>query len=156
MTIKDKIRKLQAVRGRVSVEFDSIVMKNEHKIIRMNASQFEDGRGSDGQALINSNPLFTGRYQLLTVFMAQERRPVAPKVVGELYNFAWTGDFLSNMVVESKKNKIKIYSTGTGSGEKAAFFNGYKNLFGLDDENMRKLNNEIIMPELKKFIKQNI
>jgi len=50
--------------------------------------------------------------------------------------------------------KLDIFSTGTGSGDKALFFAGYKNLFGLNQNNTEIVNYQIILPELMNFIKK--
>ena len=40
--------------------------------------------------------------------------------------------------------KIRIFSTGTGSGAKADFFNDYTNLYGLPPKEQLWLRNEIM------------
>jgi len=150
-TINDYIKKCQFVASEMLNEQERIVLANEDKIISLNVDTFQDGYGSDGQLLKNSNDrIFKGVYSLST----QLTNP--KKVAGMPYNFFETGAFLSNMQIDLQPNltKFDIFSTGTGSGDKALFFSGYSNLFGLNQNNTEIVNYEIILPELMKFIKR--
>lgn len=154
--IKDKIRKLEAIRDNFQKEAIKSANKFEKEIIRLNASQFEQGKGSDGQRLVNSNPLFSGRYTLLTQIIAQTKPTVAPKTAGNIYNFAWTGDFLSGMYVDFKPDgKYTIFSNGMGTGDKLSFFKGYNNLFGLTDENKQIIIDKI-KEDLRKYLRSKL
>jgi len=150
-TINDYIKKCQFVASEMLNEQERIALANEDKIISLNVDTFQDGYGSDGQLLKNSNDrVFKGVYSLST----QLTNP--KKVAGTPYNFFETGTFLSNMQIDLQPNltKFDIFSTGTGSGDKALFFSGYKNLFGLNQNNTEIVNYEIIYPELMKFVKK--
>lgn len=150
-TINDYIKKCQFVASEMLNEQERIVLANEDKIISLNVDAFQDGYGSDGQLLKNSNDrIFKGVYSLST----QLTNP--KKVAGTPYNFFETGAFLSNMQIDLQPNltKFDIFSTGTGSGDKALFFSGYSNLFGLNQNNTEIVNYDIILPELMKFIKR--
>jgi len=149
-TIKDKIKACDYILANILDEQERIVYKNEAEIIRMNTAQFEQGIGSDDKELFNKNPLFDGIYSLSTALSDNRKR------VGDLYNFYNTGDFLRGLQVDvlPSLTQISIFSTGTGSGDKSIFFAGYTNLFGLNKENNRKLQYQIILPELTKWIKK--
>lgn len=154
--IQRKIKKLESLKISLKSETIKIASRYENEIIRLNASQFENGIGSDGKRLINSNPIFKGRYTLYTQMIASVKNTVAPKTAGNLYNFAWNGDFLSGMYVYfDRDGKYKIFSTGMGTGEKLDFFKGYNNLFGLTDNNKTKIV-EKIRADLKKYIRTKI
>jgi hypothetical protein len=43
------------------------------------------------------------------------------------------------MQLEVTNLEYKIFSTGTGIGDKQAFFDGYKNMFGLNKESRAEL-----------------
>ena len=131
-------------------EQEKIVLANEDKIINLNVDAMQDGIGSDGKILKNSNPIFKGVYSLSTQLLDSK------KIAGNPYNFLETGAFLGNMQINLQPNltKFDIFSTGTGSGEKALFFSSYTNLFGLDNNNTEIVNYNIIYPELMKFIKR--
>lgn len=147
-SIKDKIKACDFLINNLLDEQERIVYKNEDKIISMNVAQFEDGKGSDDKTLFNTNKIFDGVYSLSTSLLNNKKQ------AGSLYNFYVTGNFLNGMQVDVLPDltHISIFSTGTGSGDKAMFFKGYTNLFGLNTNNNRKLNYEIILPDLLKFI----
>jgi len=149
-TIRDYIKKAEFVASEMLNEQEKIVLANEDKIINLNVDAMQDGKGSDGKILKNSNPIFKGVYSLSTQLLDSK------KIAGNPYNFLETGAFLGNMQINLQPNltKFDIFSTGTGSGEKALFFSGYTNLFGLDNNNSDIVNYEIILPELMIFIKK--
>lgn len=150
VTISDYIKKCQFVASEMLNEQERIVLANEDKIISLNVDAFQDGIGSDDKILKNSNPIFKGVYSLSTQLLDPK------KVAGTPYNFFETGDFLSNLQIDLQPNltKFDIFSTGTGSGDKALFFSGYNNLFGLNKDNAYIVNYDIILPELQKFVKR--
>lgn len=146
-TINDYIKKCQFVNAQILNEQERIVLANENRIINLNVDAFQDGLGSDGKDLLNSNEKYTGIY-----------KNVPGQTKSGLYNFFETGAFLSNMQVDLQPNltKFDIFSTGTGSGDKALFFSGYNNLFGLNKNNSDIVNYDIIYPQLMKFIKKHL
>jgi hypothetical protein len=149
-TIADYIKKCEFVASNLLDEQDRIILANERKILDLNIDAFQSGRGSDGKILKNSSPVFKGVYTLAT----QMQNP--KKIAGEAYDFVDTGDFISNLQIDMQQNltKFDIFSTGTGSGEKSIFFKGYTNLFGLDENNTKILNYNIIYPEIMTYIKK--
>jgi hypothetical protein len=150
VTIQDYIKKCQFVAREMLNEQERIILSNEDKIISLNVDAFQDGLGSDGNILNNSNSRFKGVYSLSTQLLNPR------KVAGTPYDFFQTGAFLSNMKIDLQPNltKFDIFSTGTGGGDKALFFSGYKNLLGLNKSNSEIVNQDIIYPELMKFIKK--
>lgn len=150
ITINDYIKKCQFVASEMLNEQERIVLDNENKIISLNVDTFQEGIGSDGKILKNSNDIFKGVYSLSTQLVNPK------KVAGTPYDFLETGSFISNLQIDLQPNltKFDIFSTGTGSGEKSLFFAGYNNLFGLDKTNTDIVNYSIILPELMKFIKR--
>ena len=149
-TISDYIKKCQFVAAEMLNEQERIVLTNEDKIISLNVDAFQDGIGSDDKILKNSNPIFKGIYSLSTQLLDPK------KIAGTPYNFLETGAFLSNLQIDLQPNltKFDIFSTGTGSGEKALFFKDYNNLFGLNKDNAYIVNYSIVYPELMQFIKK--
>lgn len=149
-TINDYIKKCELVNRQILDEQEKIVLANENRIISLNVDAFQDGIGSDDRILQNSNPIFKGVYSLSTQLLDSK------KVAGTPYNFFETGEFLSNLKIDLQPNltKFDIFSTGTGSGDKALFFKGYNNLFGLNKDNAYIVNYEIIYPPLMAFIKK--
>jgi len=149
----DLMVKLQEVRNSLLDEIENIVYRNESKIIKLNTSQIDQHIGFDGNTLENTSSLFKGFYSQnsFTESGGFHRQ-------GEIYDFTNSGDFFRGFNVEVLPNltQIEIGSTGTGSGDKASFFRGYYNIFGLTTQNQYILNYEIILPELQRFIKQKI
>lgn len=148
ITVYDYIQKAKNVRDSILDEQERIIYANELRIIQMNTKNIEEGKGSDGNFLINTNKKFTGFYTMATHLINPK------KTAGSLYNFFETGAFLSGFQVnlDNSLTKVNIFSNGTGSGQKADFFRGYKNIFGLDKQQSYELNYNIILPELNKFI----
>lgn len=140
--VKQKIRKLEAIKNNLKSEGVKVIRKHEREIIQLNKNQMIDGYGSDNKDLFNVRPEFDGIY--------------APgyKKSG-LYDFWETGTFIRGLFVRISANGIFVDSTGKGSGEKLLFFNSYVNLFGLNDDSMKKLR-AIIAPELKAYLKSKL
>lgn len=140
--IKEKIRKLEAIRDNLNKDAISVILKHKADIVRLNKNQFTDGYGSDGKDLFNVLRQFDGVY--------------APgyKKSG-LYDFFETGTFIRGLFADVRNNEIFVDSTGKGSGEKSLFFAGYTNLFGLNEDSMKKLR-AIIMPELREYLKRRL
>jgi len=152
MNVLDYINKLQSVRDKLQDETERIIYKNEDKIIQLNTKQIDDFIGFDGKELVNTDSRYKGVYTLSTQLI----NPL--KVAGSPYTFNDTGDLFRGFYVEvsSDLTKVFINSTGTGTGQKADFFRGYKTFFGLTNQNQHILNYDIILPELNKFIKDNL
>lgn len=140
-TIRDYLNKAKFVRDNIVKETERIVYNNEDKITNLNKNQFTDGFGSDDKDLFNVRPEFDGIYS-----------PSSKKQ--GLYDFFVTGQFIRGLYVEFNVSKltVTIDSSGKGTVEKSLFITSYTNLFGLDTQNSRILNDNIIMPELKIFI----
>ena len=150
------MNKAKAMQTSVKGYVDDIAMQKEDEIINLNIIQMEKGLGTNDSKLNYANG-YTGRYGSSTTKRALLDRTVLPKITGELYNFGWTGNFLANFKVRiTKENKLEVYSTGTGSGGKSLFLTQTPYMYGLNAEDTRKLNYEIIYPELMKFIKTYI
>jgi hypothetical protein len=149
----DLMVKLQEVKNSLLDEVEKIVYRNENKIIKLNTSQIDQHIGFDGKTLENTNSLFSGFYRQNNFTDSGGFHQA-----GEKYDFTDTGDFFRGFNIEVLPNltQIEINSTGTGSGDKASFFRGYYNIFGLTTQNQYILNYEIILPELQKFVKQKI
>lgn len=158
MTIDVYLKKATFVRDSLQDETERILYAKENEIVNLNIGQIENSTGNDGKLLENTNPHFSGRYTLATQLRSQQERTIFPKIAGELYNFGWTGDLLRyfELYINPNLTQIEIFSTGTGAGEKADFFKGYKNIFGLDKENQSILNYKIILPELQIFINKHL
>ena len=147
-TIDSYLKSAQFVRDSLLDETERIIYAKENEISNLNIGQIENSKGSDGKLLENSDTRFKGVYTLSTQLLNPK------KIAGTPYDFFETGNFLRGFQVDidSTLTKVSIISTGTGAGEKASFFRGYTNLFGLDTQNQSKLNYDIILPDLQIFI----
>jgi hypothetical protein len=128
-------------------------LSKENEIVNLNIKQIEKSKGNDGKELKNDivrngKQVFTGIYSLSTQLLDSR------KTAGDPYTFRDTGNFLNNfeLYINPNLTQVEIFSTGTGSADKADFFRGYKNIFGLDKDNQSTLNYVIILPELQKFV----
>ena len=150
------MNRAKAMQTSVKGYVDDIALMKEDEIINLNIIQMEKGLGTNDSKLNYANG-YDGRYKTSTAKRALLERTVLPKIQGELYNFGWEGNYLANFKVRiTKENKLEVYSTGTGGGGKSIFLTQTPYMYGLNAEDTRKLNYEIIYPELMKFIKQFI
>lgn len=148
MTIDVYLKKANFVRDSLQDETERILLSKENEIVNLNIKQIENSTGNDGKPLDNSDTRFKGVYTLATQMLNPR------KIAGNPYDFRETGNFLNNfeLYINPNLTQVEIFSTGTGSNEKADFFRGYENIFGLDKENQSKLNYSIILPELQKYV----
>jgi hypothetical protein len=140
--IKEKIRKLEMLRDNLDKEANVIISKHKKDIVRLNINQMIDGYGNDNADLFNKQKRYKGIYAL------------GYGKTG-LYDFFETGAFIQGLFAEVSNNGIIIDSKGKGTGDKLFFFNEYTNLFGLNDDSMKKLR-DIILPELRAYLKSKL
>ena len=154
MTIREYIAKAKSVQTSVKGYVDDIALMKEDEIINLNVTQMQDGLGTNDQRLKYPFDDYSGKYTKRAVEESLKKPTVLPKSIAEFYNFGWTGNFLANFQVRiTGENKLEVYSTGTGTGNKNTLLTQTPFMYGLNAEDTRKLNYEIIYPELMKFIK---
>lgn len=141
---------------RIEKELFEEIRRIEHFLINLNILQIEESKDSFDNTLENSNSFYSGVYQESTAAIASLESTVAPKVAGQPYNFAWTGDFIKGFVLDIRNKTISLNSTGTGGGDKAVFFAGYQNLFGLTDESLSKVVREKLLPFFINFFRTQL
>jgi len=157
MTVREYMNRAKAMQTSVKGYVDDIAIMKEDEIINLNVTQMQSGLGSNDQRLQYPFEDFSGKYTPRTVAESLKRPTVLPKSVGAFYNFGASGDFLANFKIRiTKENKLEVYSTGVGTGNKNILLTKTQYMYGLNAEDTRKLNYEIIYPELMKFIKQFI
>lgn len=151
-TIKNYKNRVVEARNNLLSESERIIEKHENDIVRLQTSQLDEGMGEDGNILENANPIFSGHYTMATQMINPN------KIAGDLYNFFETGAFLSGLQLQMSNDKLsfQLFSTGTGSGDKKSFFDGYNNLFGLDNKNSQIVNYDILYPELLTYLNSKI
>jgi len=157
MTVREYMNRAKSMQTSVKGYVDDIAMMKEDEIINLNVTQMQSGYGTNDQRLQYPFEDFSGKYTPRAVAESLKRPTVLPKSVGAFYNFGASGDFLANFKIRiTKENKLEVYSTGVGTGNKNILLTKTQYMYGLNAEDTRKLNYEIIYPELMKFIKQYI
>lgn len=126
----------------------------EKEIFDLNVKQLENAENANDGDLINKDKSFSGVYSQLSEDLGHEA--ILPKKAGELYNFGWSGDFLGNFKMDLFSDRVEVYSTGEGSGEKQAFFNGYESLYGLNSESIIKIVETRIKPFFITYLQKKL
>lgn len=139
---------------------DDVMFGLAPEIIALNIAQIEAHKGFDDKPMVNNivktmgdnkgEPLYTGKYSKATSEFSEGANTLKTK--GKPYNFNWTGDFLGNFNIKAVGKGFATYSTGTGSGDKKEFFEGYNNMFGLDSENTATIESEVEYYVLEKVL----
>ena len=141
-TVRDYIEKAKRVQSQIGNEIDDIARTYEDKILDLNREDqiFKKGIDIDGQTLGIYRQNLRGNTRGY------------PKEAGDPFNFFDTGALFSgfNLLSEGNKNKITIENTDSKAKLLAT---KYGEFVGLTEENKKKLNYDIIYPELMKFIK---
>jgi len=118
----------------------------------MQRHQIEQGKGFDDNNLDSGSTLFKGEYAPSTSnFASLSGNSLTSKTAGNKYNFVWTGDFMGNFRMKRQNKGLELFSTGTGSGDKQEFFEGYTNMFGLDTDNTATIESEVMYYVLDKI-----
>lgn len=142
--------------ARVKSEFFKYIRSIENIFFDLNIDQIEDSQNAEGQILQNRNKKFKGVYAESTQLFALIDGVTTPKVKGTPYNFLWTGEFLKGFEMVIRNGDLSFFSTGTGSGDKAAFFKGYDHLFGLTDDNLNRVIDSELLPFLLNYYQEKL
>lgn len=133
--------------SQVRRDFYKYIRSIESVFINLNVEQLENSKGSDGNLLEHKDSQkYKGVYAESTQGFANLDGITTPKTAGDPYNFLWSGDFLDGFELFIKNGDLELFSTGTGSGDKKEFFDGYEHLFSLTDENLYKVIDESLLP----------
>jgi hypothetical protein len=138
-TVRDYIDKAKRVQSQIGNEIDDIARGFEDEILDLNREE------QMFKKRININGGVFGLY-------AKSYKGIAkgyPKAQGTPYNLYKTGALYEGFNLLSKGNENKIIMDNSDSKKDI-----YGNLIGLTKENQEVLNDDIIYPELMKFIKQ--
>ena len=138
-TISDLLKNAIFVKNNLQKEVDNITQKNSQKIIAFNTERlYETGQDSFGKII--------GRYSRATEEITKGR-----KKAGEPFDFKETGDFLKGFKIN--KNK-QIFSTDPKSSDLQDKYGTA--IFGLTEENNKKVNYEIFKPKIQEFVNRNL
>ncbi|NQV77091.1 MAG: hypothetical protein HQ490_01900 [Lutibacter sp.] len=144
-TILQQINNLKKLKSSLVVEKVFQALKEaENKVIVYNRNQLSKGQDVDGKEV--------GKYSEHTQTFATRDGILTDKPYNNPYNFNWTGEFLKGFEISVTNKDATIFSTGIGSGEKASFLLS-ENLFGLNEENLKKVIKEDILPFIQKYAK---
>jgi len=134
---------VQKVINDIPKETERIINKNAEKIIDLNRDDqlYDLGINSDGTLLKHYSPT-------TILFKRQEGKPYNRTTLFD------TGDFYRGFKIKINYPTFSIYSTDEKSSMLQDKYGN--NIFGLIVENQRKVNYEIIQPELDVFIKKHL
>lgn len=140
-TVFDYMQAVQQVINAIPKETERIVKEKSEKIIDLNRDDqlYDKGINSDGGLLKPYSPT-------TILFKKQE---------GKIYNHTTLfqeGNFYKGFKLKINYPTISIYSTDVKSSDLMDKYG--TNIFGLITENQKKVNYEIIQPELNAYIKK--
>jgi hypothetical protein len=143
--------------GKISdLLFDEIFNLDE-EIIKLQSEQIEQSKGYNGKDLYNPN-YASGTYSENTQWYADNNNPypsLTRKPKDKKYNFIWGGEFVEGFGLRKEGDGVEIYSEGAYSTRtlgKTGFFQGYTNMFGLDEKNTATIESEVLYFVLEKVI----
>ncbi len=154
LSLQQRARKITP--QKVKSDLFKFIKSIEDEIFDLNVTQLDNAEDSEGGVLINKDSRFSGVYSETTEEIAKLENPLLPKKAGELYNFGWFGDFLGNFEMTLFNDRVEIFSTGEGSGEKKAFFDGYKSMYGLTPESVRIIIDRRVKPFILQYYRKQL
>jgi len=135
-----------------------ILLRNSDKILDLiQKGQLGIGVDPFGQPLQHPQKSSNyGKYEPVTAgFWAnQTPTPKKPKVAGGIYNFEWTGTTFSTMFLEFKGDSA--LSILTKDGKQSVLVQAYGDIFNLSQKNNEIVNQVILLPELYKYVVNNL
>lgn len=136
------------------------IRRIEDFLISLNIDQVESHQNSQGGRLENDDSTYSGYYTEKTEAIYNNSpnwTARKPKVAGDPYNFDMTGAFLTGFQLYIEGGVVSIDSAGTETNaDKARFFMGYEDLFGLTDENLEKVITEKVLPFFIDYFIENL
>ena len=119
------------------------IKRFENVFINLNKSQLSEGKSATGQ-------LF-GTYSQLTEDIAKTENPRKPKIAGEPYNFEYTGGLFDGFELLVDGTQAQFWSKDS----KTPFLETkYKDLFGLQDDNLKEVIFKVILPAFQLQIRK--
>lgn len=128
------------------------IIENSSEIVLMVKGQLSNGRNSQNLPLAWSDG--TGFYSKYTQDFANRDGVSVPKKKGSSYNFNWTGETLDNLEMGQVSNgKYQVIT----SASRMSFLEGiYGEIFELNQENEKSVNDKTVLPKLGDFLLDNI
>lgn len=148
--VKKHIERLKVFSQNIDKIAEKQVVNNAGEIINMlRYEQLAKGINSNENPISNGSS-HKGFYSKNTHKKAYEQGLAIPKSAGLPYNFQWTGDTFSSMglkPIPSQKG-FNIFTIDGKMNKLRSFYDHGGDIFKLTDKNNKKVNDEIIMPEL--------
>ena len=118
--------------------------KFENDLVKLNKERLSGGEDLDGNIL--------GVYKKSTQEFARtsEPSPRQDKIAGTNYNFEWTGGLFDGMYLRVNNDYLQLFSKDQKT---PLLITKYKDLFGLQPEQLAKLVRETVYPEIMKQIR---
>jgi len=111
------------------------IKRYENIFIRLNKEQLSKGEDNQGKKL--------GTYKKATEEIAKTQNPRQPKIAGQPFNFEYTGGLFDGFELRVFEKEAYFYSTD----DKTDLLIGkYKGLFGLQEDNLKKVISTVILP----------
>lgn len=111
------------------------IKRYENIFIRLNKEQLSDGEDNQGKIL--------GTYKKSTEKIAKTENPRQPKIAGQPFNFEYTGGLFDGFELRVFEKEAYFYST---DGKTDLLIGKYKGLFGLQEDNLKKVISTVILP----------
>ena len=147
--VQPYIDNLNNLSDHLEQEAVNIVSRNKAFIIEyLKDMQLSKGINSLGQEV--------GSYKKSTQdYWAKLNPPRKRKVAGQIYNFEWTGEFFDSLILNQQKDSYSILSSNGKDLFLKETFGGIS-LTKLTPENNEYINNTIILPNLYKYVLNNL
>lgn len=140
MTAKGYLDNLISVRDNLPIQVAQIIYKNENEIIDLNKEDqlFNKGIMLDGSILGLYSNTYSGTGRGF------------PKQKNSRYNFLNTGSLFNSFNIISNGFEVEIQNNDSKVGLLESLVEG--EFIGLTEENQKKLNYEIIYPEILEYV----
>ncbi len=142
-TIKDYMDFVKNVRDNIPQQTEGIINRNKSEIIELNTQNQLYSKGEDSLGL-NLKP-----YAYFTIQIKQ--------LLGQPYDrttLNYSGSFYKGFYLKVDKDNLVLTFDSSDTKTPDLIGKYGRNIFGLNYDNQQKLNYEIILPELEKYIKQ--
>lgn len=147
--VKPYLNKLKSIEGNLEQIATNIVEENLDFIYYLiKDRQLNKGIDSEGKVI--------GTYKKITQKWAQDPygyKPRKEKPPGQPYNLEWTGDYIDSLTVKLEQDGFSIFSRDAKAN---LLRKKYGEILKLTDEHNTQVNNELILPELQKYILENM
>ena len=148
-TILQQQKKLEKLSPKVTIENIFQALKHAEKLVLdINKSQLSDGDNSLGDNVGTYHPDTQAYYDADSINRVT-------KSSGDPYNFDWSGSFFDGFELSVQGIEATISSTGVGSGGKKKFLTT-NNLFGLQEDNLKTIIKEEILPFMHKIARETL